>query len=323
MRADRLLSLLMLLQTRGKLSARELADELSVSERTIYRDIDALCAAGVPIYAEPGRHGGYGLLDSYCTPLTGLSDGELRALFMLSIPAPLADLGISQELKVALLKLSASLPASRRDAEARVRQRFHLDSTWWERDAGPVPHLRTLHQAVWQDRRVVLTYRPPFAVEIEQCADPYGLVAKAGAWYLVFAVSGRVRARRVADLTAVLVTDVHFERPPDFDLVAFWEDWCAARAEDRASFCVRVRVEPEARPHLPVYLGEQVKGALAAAGPPDAEGRVTLTLRFEHFESARSRLLALGRAVEVLEPEPLRLSLLDYARQIAQLYEDD
>lgn len=323
MRADRLLSLLMLLQTRGKLSARELADELAVSERTIYRDIDALCAAGVPIYAEPGRHGGYGLLDSYRTRLTGLSDGELRALFMLSIPAPLADLGISQELKTALLKLSASLPASRRDAEARVRQRFHLDSTWWDQDAGPVPHLKTLHQAVWQDRRVALTYRPPFAVEIEQCAEPYGLVAKAGAWYLVFAVSGRIRAHRVVDFTAVQMIDTHFERPPDFNLAAFWEDWCAARAEDRASFRVRVRVAPEAISHLPFYLGERVKDALDEADPPDAEGCVTLTLHFEHFESARSHLLALGRAVEVLAPEPLRLSLLDYARQIAKLYEDD
>lgn len=323
MRADRLLSLLMLLQTRGKLSARELADELAVSERTIYRDIDALCAAGVPIYAESGRHGGYGLLDSYRTRLTGLSDGELRALFMLSIPAPLADLGISQELKAALLKLSASLPASRRDAEARVRQRFHLDSTWWDQDAGPVPHLKTLHQAVWQDRRVALTYRPPFAVEIEQRAAPYGLVAKAGAWYLVFAVSGRIRAHRVADFTAVQMIDTHFERPPDFNLAAFWEDWCAARAEDRASFRVRVRVAPEAISHLPFYLGERVKDALDEADPPDAEGCVTLTLHFEHFESARSHLLALGRAVEVLAPEPLRLSLLDYARQIAKLYEDD
>lgn len=319
MRADRLLSLLMLLQTRGKLSARELAAELEVSERTIYRDVDALGVAGVPIYAEPGRNGGYALVDRYRTQLTGFSEGEVRALFMLSIPAPLADLGISQSLKAALLKISAALPAARRDDEARVRRRFYLDSTWWEFDAGPVPHLRTLHQAVWQDRRVLLTYQPPFAVEIEQCADPYGLVAKAGEWHLVFLSTGRIRAQRVADFIDVRVLAENFERPEGFALESFWKTWCAARAEDRVRFCVRVRVAAEAVPHLPFYLGERVKAPLAHAGPPDAEGWLTLTLHFEHFEAARSHLLALGRAVEVLEPESLRLSLLDYARQIVAL----
>ncbi len=129
MRADRLLSLLMLLQARGRLTAKALAEKLEVSERTIYRDIDALCVAGVPIYGEAGPEGGYALLDSYRTSLTGLTEGEVRALFMLNIPAPLAELGVSQELRTAMLKLSAVLPAARRSDEERVRQRFYLDST--------------------------------------------------------------------------------------------------------------------------------------------------------------------------------------------------
>ena len=159
MRADRLLSLLMLLQTRGQMTAQELAKELEVSERTIYRDMDALSVAGIPIYGEPGPEGGFALLNSYRTNLTGLTEGEVRALFMLSIPAPLADLGVSQELRSALLKLSAALPDSHRRDEAKVRQRFHLDSTWWHQGAEQLPHLSTVHDALWQDRQLHIVYR--------------------------------------------------------------------------------------------------------------------------------------------------------------------
>src|SRR5512147_2861952 len=153
MRADRLLSLLMLLQARGRMTAQELARELEVSERTIYRDINALSASGVPVYAESGPGGGCALLDSYRTNLTGLTADEARALFMLSIPAPLDQLGVGQELRAALLKLSAALPSSRRPDEERARQRIHIDSLAWFQGEDPVPHLHTLQQAVWQDRR--------------------------------------------------------------------------------------------------------------------------------------------------------------------------
>lgn len=320
MRADRLLSLLMLLQSRGRMSARALAAELEVSERTIYRDVEALGAAGVPIYAEPGREGGYALLDSYRTTLTGLSEGEVRAFFMLSIPAPLADLGIGQTLKAALLKMTAALPAARRQDEERVRQRFYLDSTWWKQEGGPLPYLQTLQQAVWQDRRVWVRQRFFFSRELERVVEPYGLVAKAGEWFLVFAGSGRVRTCRVVDLLDVQLTTERFERPPDFDLAAFWQQWCAARQETRAAYRVVVRVAPALFPYLPAYFGERIRAQLAQAGPPDAQGWTTVTLWFEDLAAARARLLGLGGAVEVLEPEPLRLSLVDFAQQIVALY---
>ena len=192
MRADRLLSLLLLLQARGRLTAPKLAQELEVSERTIYRDIDALSAAGVPVYGEPGRGGGYALLDSYRTNLTGLTEGEVRALFMLSIPKPLTDLGVGQELGAALRKLAAALPSARRDDEQRVRQRFLLDAVGWEQAAESVPHLPTVHRAVWEDRRLHLKYRiGPLAVQIEQTVEPYSLVAKAGDWLVVLRGAGR------------------------------------------------------------------------------------------------------------------------------------
>ncbi|MBN2006808.1 MAG: WYL domain-containing protein [Anaerolineae bacterium] len=320
MRADRLLSLLMLLQTRGKMSARALAEELAVTERTIYRDIEALEMAGVPVYAEPGRDGGYALVDRYRTSLTGLSGDEVRALFMLSIPAPLAELGVSQELKAALLKLTAALPATRRDDEEHVRNRFYLDAVGWENDSGPTPHLRTVHQAVWQDRRVVLKYRAFFSTEIEQCVEPYGLVVKAGAWYLVFAYAGRIRTRRLSELMDVRLTGEVFTRSPDFVLETFWKEWCAQRAEEHDQFCVRVRIAPEMCAWLSLYLGSQGRDALAHAGPPDAAGWFTLTLTFDYFETARSRLLPLGGAIEVLAPDELRLSMADFAEQILRIY---
>lgn len=320
MRADRLLSLLMLLQTRGLMTAQKLAEELEVSQRTIYRDIDALSVAGVPIYAERGRGGGYALLDNYRTNLTGLTAEEVRALFMLSIPQPLAELGVSQELKAALLKLAAALPAARRRDEEHVRRRVHLDSTWWFQPGEPVPHLRTIQQAVWQDRKLYLTYRLPFGNQAERLVAPYGLVAKAGVWYLVYARNGRVRVVRVSRVLGARLSDEPFGRPEGFDLAAFWQEHCVEYEENRPYYPVTVRVAPHFVPQLPHFFGDHVAHVIAHAGAPDAEGWITLTLPFETLEAARERILGLGRAVEVLEPQALRDSVLDYATQIVSLY---
>jgi predicted DNA-binding transcriptional regulator YafY len=320
MRADRLISLLMLLQTRGRMTAGKLAEELEVSERTIYRDIDALSAAGIPVYGESGREGGYALLDRYRTSLTGLNKGEVRALFMLSIPAPLAELGVSQELRAALLKLSAALPGERRGEEEHVRQRFYLDSSWWHQDEELVPHLKILYDAVWQDRRITLTYRPLPGVEIEQVVDPYALVAKAGAWYLVSARKGSLYVHRVSSLLAVQSSEENFERPEDFDLVAFWKAWCLQQEKRQALYPVIVRLSPELLPFLSMYFGDRIQEKIAQAGPPDEHGRLTLEISFESLEAARQRLLGFGRGVEVLAPTALRKSILDFAHQTVSLY---
>lgn len=320
MRADRLLSLLMLLQARGRMTARELAGELEVSERTIYRDVEALSTAGVPVYGEAGPEGGYALIDSYRTDLTGLTEGEVRALFMLNIPAPLIDLGVGQELRAALLKLSAALPHTRRHDEGRVRQRFHIDSNWWRQGDEQVPHLPTIHQAVWQDRKLQVTYLLPFAEAIDRFVDPYGLVAKAGVWYLVWARNEQIHVYRVSDLLDVQMSDKSFERLEEFDLVTFWEGWCAEREGNFHDYKAVVRVAPDLLPILPRYFGNDIQARIARAGPRDAEGWTRLELSFESFEAARERLLGFGRGVEVLEPRPLRRSVQDYAQQIAALY---
>ncbi len=320
-RADRLLSLLMLLQTRGRMTAQDLASKLEVSERTIYRDIAALGIAGVPVYAERGPGGGCELLESYRTTLTGLTLQEARALFMLNIPAPLDQLGVTQELKAALLKLSAALPASRRGEEERSRQRIHLDSSWWFQAEEAVPCLPAIQQALWQDHKLHLTYRADFGTQVHQVVAPYGLVAKSSVWYLVYThPSGDVRALQVSRITEAAILEETFDRPPDFDLAAFWKEWCADFENSRIRYRVKLRAAPNLVQQLPFYFGDTIREILAQAPPPDAEGWIVLTLPFESEPAARARILGFGRAAEVLEPEALRKSVIDFAEQIVAFY---
>ena len=320
MRADRLLSILMRLQVRGRVTAKELAEELEVSERTVYRDMDALSVAGVPIYSEQGQGGGFGLLERYRTDLTGLNEEETRALFMLSIPSPLSELGVSQELKAALLKLSASLPAARRRDEAWVRERIHLDSEAWFQPRKSVPHLRTVHKAVWLDRRLHVIFRLPFGTQPEWLVDPYGLVAKTNSWYVVYGRKGRIRARRVSDILDARMAEATFERPIDFDLAGFWRRWCTEVEKKHVSYSVTVRAEKQRLDSNPCFFGPGIREAVKRAGPPDGRGRVTLTLSFENLEDAREHILGFGGALEVMAPPALRSSIVDHAQQLIELY---
>ncbi len=330
MRADRLLSLLMLLQVRGRMTAQELAQELEVSERTIYRDINALSASGVPVYAEPGPGGGCALLDNYRTNLTGLTADEARALFMLNIPAPLDQLGVTQELKAALLKLAAALPEARRRDEEHIRQRVYLDSLLWFQGEDTAPHLPAIYRAVWDDRKVAITLRLQFGAflqtQIELVIAPYGLVAKAGVWHIVAARSDaarddQLRVYRAADVITARLLDETFTRCAGFDLVDFWQNWCdGVDDRSRPRYEVTLRLAPHFAPQARHYLGE---GAAIDAqhAAPDAQGRVQIVVAFESLEEARSRCLSLGYAVEVLEPEALRRSIVDYAEQIRKVYQ--
>ncbi len=323
MRADRLLSLLMLLQTRGKTTAQKLAQELEVSVRTIYRDIDALSTAGVPVYAERGPGGGCALIDGYRTTLTGLTQDEVRALFMLSVPSALDELGASQELQSALRKLTAALPAARRSDEEKVRQRIHLDWGGGDQPDEPVPYLQTMQQAVWEDRKLYFTHRlqvGPHTEHFEWLVAPYGLVAQAGVWHLVYAKEDQIRVHRVSRVLDARITDEYFERPVDFDLATFWKTWCTQHEENRPYYPVTARVAPALVHYLHQHFGERIRDEIAQAGPPDAEGWITLTLPFKTIWDARERILGFGRAVEVLEPEPLRKTVIDFATQIVAFY---
>ncbi len=321
MRADRILGLLLLLQARGQMTARQLATELEVSERTIYRDIDALTLAGIPIYAEVGQGGGYGLVDAYRTDLTGMTLDELRAILSLSIPAPLQDLGIADDLRSALRKLTAATACASDFVSLDMQRRIHVDSTSWFHNLEPVPHLQTIHGALWDNQLLQVSYRVPYApVTVSLRLAPYGLVAKGGAWHLVCCHGERIRVYAVSDLVAIKLRPETFVRPPGFDLARFWQSWCKAFEQGRPILEVVIRVMPEHREALTRIFGTGTSFENKMSLRNQKEKGI-LTLSFSSFEEARSSLLSYGGAVEVLSPASLRLAMIDYAEQILRRYE--
>ena len=320
MRAARLISLVLLLQARETMTAAELARELEVSERTVYRDVLALSAAGVPVYADRGRAGGYRLVGGYRTRLTGLTRTEAEALFLAGLPGPAREMGLGEAVTVARLKVMAALPASLRDASARAGQRFHLDSPGWFRTPGPPPHLARLADAVWQDRTVRLRYRRGDR-EVTREVQPYGLVLKGGGWYLVARVADDHRIYRVDRVTAVTATGEGFTRDDEFDLAAFWADQAVRFARAMLADEVTVRLSPAGLRALRWAVDEHAAGqALGAAGEPDGQGRVITRLPVESVDVAYDQLMSLGPEVEVLDPPGLRDRMATAAARLHALY---
>ena len=202
------------------MTAQALAEHLEVSERTIYRDIEALSFAGIPLYTERGPGGGCELLDGYQTRLTGLTTPEVRALFLLSISTSLADLGLDQALEDALLKLSAALPAASRENATQVRQRILMDTTRPTHARLMISHLERIQEAIWHDYTLCLTYQGNH----RRFIDPYGLVSQRGTWHLVGASAGTMHVVRVTQIQAAELTDQHFTRPTEFDLATYWAE---------------------------------------------------------------------------------------------------
>ena len=319
MRASRLVNLLLLLQARGGMTGSQLAQELEVSVRTVYRDVEALSEAGVPIYAERGPHGGVRLVDGYRTRLTGLNEDEAQALFLSGLPGPAAELGLGTVVAAARLKVLAALPPELRARASRLTQRFHLDAPGWFRPAEPVPHLETLAAAVWEERRVTAAYRRPDRI-VDRSLDPLGIVLKAGIWYLVATTDGQVRSYRVSRVEGVTVTEERFQRPAGFDLVAFWEEAIAAYQESLPQIEAILRVRSSAIDWLATSIGDPAWATATRQPDPAGEDWVRVMLRVETIESALADLLRLGPRVEVLEPQTLRQAVIDEARAVLSAY---
>ena len=319
MRASRLVSVLLLLQARGRLTAAELAAELEVSERTIHRDVEALSASGIPIYADRGAHGGIRLVDGYRTRLTGMTGEEAEALFLAGLPGPAAELGLGTVVAAAQLKVLASLPTELRARASRLVERFHLDAGDWFRASQPVPHLGALSDAVWNQTRIVIQYDRGEG-PARRLLEPLGLVLKAGTWYVVAAVDGQVRTYRVSRVVSVEPGADRFERPEGFDLAAYWTDSAAAFERDAPRIDVVVRVRPDRLDRLRSAVGNAAVDAAETLAEPDPEDWLRLRLRLDWPDEAPRLLLAAGRWVEVIAPPEVRARVASTARAIAQRY---
>jgi len=314
-RADRLLSLALLLQARGAATARSLAAELEVSVRTVYRDLAALSAAGVPVVTEPGPGGGCRLMDGYRFPLRGLRPDEAEALLILGVPAVLRDLGLAGALTAAHRQIRATSGLA---AEVTTGALVHLDMPRWFGGQEEVPCLRDLARALRLGRKLAIRYLP--ADRQPRVVGPLGLVNKAGIWYLV-AEEKNARVYRAGRVSAARVLPEPFERPADFELASFWARWSADFEASRPRLQVRLSVSPEALAAFGEVFGTAARPALEAAGPPGQDSRRVLTLSFEHERAAVHRLAGFGDQVEVLDPPSVRTVLLATAREILGRYQ--
>ncbi|MET7765893.1 WYL domain-containing protein [Streptomyces sp. NPDC005393] len=319
MRADRLLSLLLLLQNRGRMTAPEIAAELEVSVRTVYRDVEALSTSGVPVYADRGPAGGYRLLDGYRTRLTGLTGDEADSLFLAGMPGPAADLGLGADLTTAQLKLRAALPAGLGERSRRIQERFHLDAPGWFRDAEPVPHLAAVAEAVWQ-RRVLRVHYRRWRGEVRRELHALGLVLKGGIWYLVARAEDTVRSYRVSRILAAELLEEVFERPAGFDLVAYWQESSRRLESSRFQGEAELLLSERGLKLLPMQFGTVGAVAAAGAGPPDDEGRVRVVLPVESLPIAVHDMLRLGPDAEVVGPPELRTAVARAVAELARRY---
>lgn len=320
MRASRLLSVLLLLQNRGRLTAEELAAELEVSVRTVYRDVDALSAAGVPVYAERGRSGGYRLVDGYRTRLTGMTEAEAQALALAGLPVAAAELGLGTVLAAAQLKLYAALPPELRERAAEVAERFHLDVPGWHRGVESPQRLAAVADAVWRARQLRVRYRRWDDSSVDRVLEPLGLVLKAGVWYVAARCDGIDRIYRVARIDELTETGETFTRPDGFDLATYWHEWSEGFRRRLYPDTALVRLSRQGRDLVPVYLGAVGARALETAGEPDADGWSTVELPVESGEPALGELLRFGPHLQVLEPEPLRVRVAAAVAQLAEHY---
>ncbi|WP_225823465.1 helix-turn-helix transcriptional regulator [Streptomyces naphthomycinicus] len=308
MRAGRLVTLLLLLQNRGRMTAQQLAEELEVSVRTVYRDVEALAAAGVPLYGDAGHAGGYRLVDGYRTRLTGLTADEAQAAFLAALPGTAAELGLGEALATAQLKLRAALPAELREHAGRIQERFLLDAPGWYGADDRTPHLAPVAAAVWESRAMVLRYRRWRAPEeIERRVEPYGLVLKAGRWYLVAGGPAGIRTYRVDQIIGLQVLEEESVVPDGFELAAHWHG-------SLAGFRARLHTG-EALVRL------TAEGARRLGVTPAGDGWTETRVPIESIDHAHGEFLRLGGEVEVLAPAELRARIAETVRTLAARYE--
>ena len=318
MRADRLVAILLLLQTHGQLTAADLAERLETSERTIRRDLDALGASGVPVYAQRGRGGGWALLGGHRLNLSGLTAAEAEALFLVAGPERLAGLGVGPGVTSALRKLLAALPAPLRDHATAAHAAVHVDPSRWGQRPEPPRHLDTLRQAVVAGVQVDLAYAKPRQPSATRRVHPFGLVSKGGTWYLIAGTSAGLRTFRVSRVRGVDVTADPVERPEDFDLAEAWEAVVARLPRPTEGVVVELRADPKIEGWLRASLGQWAH--LTSLGRPAPGGREAFEATFPNPAAAAANLAVFGQGVEAVSPPEVREELARLGRDLLARY---
>ncbi len=319
MRASRLLCILTTLQARGRATATELATASRVSLRTIYRDIDALSSAGIPVYSERGSDGGYRLLDGYRTQLNGLSAKEAEALFMTGLSGPAADLGLGTVMAAAQNKLLSAMPPQVRAGAEQMRARFHLDAPAWFAQAEQPKHLPFVADAVWAQRLIRIRYQS-WKAKKNRIVEPLGLVLKGGAWYLVGRVDGDARTYRISRILDLAVLDQRFDRPKVFDLAAYWQASTQRLEAELHQNVATIRLSRWGVKMLEALTSPYVRAATRISPEVDADGRRTAVMPVGSIRQACVDLLKFGVDAEVLEPPELRAKMAEVAAGMSTIY---
>ncbi len=319
MSSSRLLAILLTLQARGRVTAQSLADEFEVSVRTIYRDIDRLSAAGVPIYAESGPNGGLELLEGYQTRLTGLSQDEAATLVLAGMPGPARALGLGEAHSRAQLKLTAALPDMARRSASRVASRLHIDPAAWFADTETPRFLSLIADAVWSERRIAMRYERPWGQIVSRTVEPLGLVLKAGVWYVAAQVRSDVRSYRVASVLDARSLE-SFIRPRRFDLQSFWSEAARKYEEGLLRGTATLRVSPVGMVRLGALGASVARAGIITARDASPAGWKIVTIPVESPTNATVDILRLGAEAEVLDPPYLRDRVAAELRAIAHHY---
>ncbi|MTE14534.1 helix-turn-helix transcriptional regulator [Nocardia aurantiaca] len=322
MRASRLMSILLLLQTRDRVTAQEIADQLEVSVRTVYRDMESLSAAGIPVYGDPGHDGGYRLLDGFRAKLNLLTTDEAESLFLAGLPSAASDLGLGAIATAANLKVMSALPPELRDRAGRVAERFHLDAPGWYAEAEPTPFLTAVADAVWNEHSVRFNYiRWATPHLVTRTTEPLGLVLKSGNWYLVGHTALQIRTYRISRIMELQILDIPVTRPADFDLATYWSTYLKSFDQRRRRDSALLRLAAETFERLSELLDPaSAQAARDSAKDPDPDGFREVYLPIESLDRALSDILRLGAGAEVLGPHELRRRIATQTAAMARLY---
>lgn len=311
MRADRLLTLILLLQTRGKMTARELAEELGVSRRTILRDISALSTSGIPVYSEGGHGGGIALIEEYRTSLTGLNTFEVQSLFVANNSQALREVGLGDAAERLLLKLLAALPKTQHATVEHIRQRLMIDATWWWHDTTTPPFWDDLQRAVYEDRLIEANYENSAGRVTQRVLAPYSLICKSSLWYLLAEHAGELRTYRVARFHSLYLLDQSFSRRPDFDLPAYWQTQMQNFSSSVSGYRCTLRVHLE----RVAFVKWLMPGRWEVIQEGDDQEWTTLSLEMDSALLAKMLVFGLAGSVEVVEPPELREAVVMQARE--------